>query len=74
VLTDPGCSELIGEVGTFSQDATEHMATGNAVEVILVKDLGGICLFQEVLYCFDSRGRAESNRGFAGGKQYLRTC
>ena len=74
MLTDPGCSELVGKVGTFSQDAAEHMATGNAVEVILVEDLGGICLFREILQCVGARSRAEFNRDLASGRQSLRTC
>jgi hypothetical protein len=49
MLTDPGCSELVGEVGAFSQDTTEHMATGSAVEVILFKDLRWLCPLREIL-------------------------
>ena len=72
MLTDPGCSEPVREVGAFSQDTAKHMATGDAVEFILFKELSGICPFGEGLRCLGARSRAEFNRNLAGGKRSWR--
>ena len=50
------------------------MATGNAVEVILFKDLGGMCPFQEGIQYLGTRSDAAFSRELAGGKQSLKTC